>query len=345
MSSSSEERAFPFILGFPRSGTTLLRAMLNAHPEFAVPPESHFIVPLEPNGRTPGKAPFESSRFLDQLSADRWFLRWGLSLDDVERALDRVRPRTYADAVREVFAAYARLKRKPRYADKTPDYLAHINRLAALFPEGRFIHIIRDGRDIWLSHRDVGWYGSGFRKAEHWQQQVRQGMAAGRRLGPSRYVEIRYDRLIDDPPRELERMTDLIGVSYDARMLSYHRDAQALAETSPRPEIHRGIALPPTAGMRNWRTEMPASERAGFQAVAKPLLRELGFEVPRVSGRSRARIKLFAAVRIARIRHAVQLRTRLRVLRSHFGHEASRSLRSTKRAPSGGGGPESKPAT
>src|SRR4051794_27962840 len=125
---------FPFVVGCSRSGTTLLRALLDAHPLLAVPPESHFAV-----------APR-----LRRLGRDPWFRLWGIEPPDL-RGLD------VADAVRAVFAAYAAAQGKPRYADKTPHYVSHLPLLAERFPEARFVHVVRDGRDVALSLLEVPW--------------------------------------------------------------------------------------------------------------------------------------------------------------------------------------------
>src|SRR4051812_8879868 len=124
---SFTESIFPFVVGCSRSGTTLVRAMLDAHPLVAVPPESHFA--LAPDVRGLRRA----------LSRERWFALWEIEAPDL-RGLD------VADAVRALFAAYAERQGKPRYADKTPHYVSHLPLFAERFPEARFVHVIRDGR-------------------------------------------------------------------------------------------------------------------------------------------------------------------------------------------------------
>src|SRR6476659_2912878 len=104
---TGQKASFPFVVGCSRSGTTLLRAMLDAHPQLAVPPESHFVVALD-GARGP--------KLRRALARDPWFALWGIEAPDL-RGLDG------ADAVRAVFAAYAADQRKPRYADKTPHYV------------------------------------------------------------------------------------------------------------------------------------------------------------------------------------------------------------------------------
>jgi len=239
---------FPFVVGCSRSGTTLLRALLDAHPLLAVPPESHFAV--LPRLR---------------LRRDPWFRLWDIDPPDL-RGLG------VADAVRAVFAAYAAAHGKPRYADKTPHYVSHLPLLADRFPEARFVHVVRDGRDVALSLLEVPWGPDDLEGAAlHWRRRVLEGRAAG--LGPARYRELRYEALVADPERELRGLAAWLELPYDPAMLDPARRPVAM----PYPEHHHRVALAPTPGLRDWRREMSAADAARFQAVAGDALAELGY--------------------------------------------------------------------
>jgi hypothetical protein len=242
---------FPFLIGCSRSGTTLLRAMLDAHPQLAVPPESHFA--LAPDGRALRRA----------LRREPWFRHWGIEAPDLGGL-------EVADAVRAVFAAYAAAHGKPRYADKTPHYVSHLPLLGKRFPEARFVHVVRDGRDVALSLLEVPWGPDDVEgAARHWRRRVLEGRDAG--LGPDRYREVRYEALVADPERELRALAAWLELPYDAAMLD-HR-----VPIVPYPEHHRRLALAPTRGLRDWRREMSAADAAWFEAVAGDALAELGY--------------------------------------------------------------------
>jgi hypothetical protein len=247
------QHVFPFVVGCSRSGTTLLRAMLDSHPELAVPPESHFA--LARSARSLRRA----------LRREPWFALWEIAAPDVRR-LD------CADAVRALFAAYAATRRKPRYADKTPHYVSHLPRLAARFPEARFVHVVRDGRDVALSLLEVPWGPDTIEEAAlHWRRRVLEGRAAG--LPTDRYRELRYEALVADPERELRALAPWLELDYDAAMLAYPHHSL----TVPRPEHHRRLGLAPTPGLRDWRREMAPEDAACFEAVAGDALAELGY--------------------------------------------------------------------
>ena len=204
---------FPFLVGCGRSGTTLLRAMCDSHPDLAVPPESHFIVPLAAGSGHP----IDSAVFLDRLYAQERFRLWELDRAEVEAAFRRSAPDDYAGAVRTVFSAWAATQGKIRYADKTPGYVLHIPMLARLFPESVFVHLVRDGRDVACSFLELGWADTVEEAALHWRLRVLRGRQGGLALPSHRYHELRYEDLVADPEGSLRRLCDVMSVPFSVR--------------------------------------------------------------------------------------------------------------------------------
>ncbi|MGH8773893.1 MAG: sulfotransferase family protein [Jiangellaceae bacterium] len=298
---------FPFLVGCGRSGTTLLRAMCDAHPDLAVPPESHFVVPLAP-GRS--DAGFEPAPFLDRLYGQERFRLWELDRDVIEASFRRSPPQDYADAVRAVFAAWAGRQGKGRYADKTPGYVLHVPRLARLFPEAVFVQLIRDGRDVASSFLELGWSAGIEDAALHWKLRVRRGMRSGLALPAGRYHEIRYEDLVTSPEESLRRLCQAIDLPFAAQMLDHHRHAADVVRTTSHPDYHRHVRKPVTAGLRDWRRDLRAAEVERFELVAGDLLDELGYE--RSAAHARVRARAAVAARKARWQlHRVARRTGL----------------------------------
>ena len=278
------------VLGVRRSGTTLLRVMLDRNPELAVPDESYFVPQLARRHRTP----VDPAAFLDDLRRLPTLVDWGLSPASVQA---RLRPgMTTDDAIAAVFAAYAAERGKARWGDKTPLYMQHLDLLERLFPDARFVHLIRDGRDAALSFLSVpaglmteGWGhprdAAGF--ACQWATEVASARELGARVGGQRYRELRYEALVADPEGELRTVCAFAGLEYDPAMLDY------VGQTDSARKAHQQrLNEPPRQNVREWRTEMSESDRHAFEEVAGALLAELGYEVE-IRGTARGKLAAY----------------------------------------------------
>jgi hypothetical protein len=280
----------PFIVGVGRSGTTMLRLMLDAHPDLAIPAETHFFM-------------YSGALDSDGLTRDQFFRgvtatpTWpNFTLDEVafRKALHEVEPFSTSEAIRVFYQLYARLFGKERWGDKTPTYRSHMVDIQRLLPEAHFIHIIRDGRDVALSYRGL-WFGPGDdieEQARFWVDQLQSMRAQSAEL--RHYLEVRYERLVTDPELTLRTICAYLELPFDARMLNYYKFASArLAEFKHPfgppgkmlPDIERFVSIhdrtkrPPDPGrIRRWRREMSWEDRQRYEAIAGPLLRELGYE-------------------------------------------------------------------
>jgi hypothetical protein len=107
---------------------------------------------------------------------------------------------------------------------------------------------------------------------------VNAGREAGRDLGPDRYIESRFEELIDDTEGAVRRICAFIDLPYDPAMLTYYERAGDIVSTTAVPERHQDIFLPPTKGLRDWRRELSSDQVARFEALAGDLLQDLGYE-------------------------------------------------------------------
>jgi hypothetical protein len=296
-----------FVVGCPRSGTTLLRRMLDAHPGLAMMPrETHFI-PRIYERRAGLTAEGEvTPAVVDELLADRHFARLGIDREALEGLLGRAGPTPFAGFVSRIFDMQGRARGRELVGDKTPGYVRHLPTLHALWPEARFVHLIRDGRDVCLSLLE---WGKGPRLAGRfsswaedpvstaalwWEWHVRLGREDGLSLGPERYRELRYESLVSTPERDCSAVCDFLGVPYDDAMLGLHRGRERGAPGRGA----KGAWRPVTAGLRDWRTEMPAGDIERFEAAAGELLDELDY------GRCLPTPSTAATTRAARLRES-----------------------------------------
>ncbi|MGH8873978.1 MAG: sulfotransferase family protein [Acidimicrobiia bacterium] len=275
----AEPEIFPFFVGSGRSGTTLFQAIFSAHPELAICHESRFIVPFAGRRRRYERAGrIDLDVLVADLSRSSEFGRMGVQPELVRRRL-RDEATTFAGAVRLIFALYAAEQGKQRYGDKTPGYISHLPLLAGLFPEARFVHVIRDGRDVALSYLEQRFGPRNVTEAAiYWRTRVRRGRAAGSRLGPEQYREVRYEALIAEPQATVAELCSFLELVPVEGMLEYFDDAPRLLAQTYDPEAHRSIALPLTRGLRDWRNQMSAEDVVAFEALAGDLIDELEYE-------------------------------------------------------------------
>ena len=277
---------FVFVVGCPRSGTTLLQRLLDAHPDLAICDESFWIpyffkkrIGLTPDGLV-------TPQLISRLSEYYKFYRMKIGRDELEGLIRSEGSVDYANFVSGLFDLYSEIRGKPLVGDKTPDYARNLPTLHALWPEAKFIHLIRDGRDVCLSA--VNWKRKAARltrlfpswgedsvatAAAWWEWHVRLAHSGGEPLGLERYCEVRYEALVERPAEECARLCAFLGVPYDGSMLRFHEG---------RTRVEGGLDaknawLPVTPGLRDWRVQMTAAEVERFEAVAGDLLDELGY--------------------------------------------------------------------
>ena len=265
------------LLGVSRSGTTLLRVILDRSPGIAIPDES-FFVPLL--ARRHGKTA-DAERFLDDVARVPAIRDWGLSVASLAPRIRSGMP--IGEAIAAIYEAYADTAGKPRWGDKTPMYMRHLALLDELFPTAQYVHLIRDGRDAALSFLQMP-EGTFTRTWAHprtpaqfaclWRKEVGDARVLGGRIGATRYHEVRYEALVANPDATVHGVCAFAGIPFEPAMLDY----AGAVDVSSKPHQQRLLA-PPTTGVRSWRDEMPAADAAGFEAVAGGLLRELGYDV------------------------------------------------------------------
>lgn len=279
MRESGEPAPFAFVVGCPRSGTTMLRGMLDSHPRLSIPLESHFIPGLrERLEAPPGPGPLDVELLVQLLREDPRFRAWDLPEAVLDDSLLAAAPRSLAEALRHLYAAYAEAHGATRYGDKTPQYVSHMDDLAALVPEARFVHLVRDGRDVAASLRDAPFGPDSLaRCALRWRTLVARGLRSAARLGGRRCLLVRYERLVRDPEVVLRRICRFLELTYDERMLGYHRRAdEILGAVADRP-CHQSVRRPPTPGLRDWARDLREDEIAAVEHVAGDLLDRLDY--------------------------------------------------------------------
>ena len=232
-----------FIVGTGRCGSTLLQAMLNAHPRLHVPPETHFFPRLAPR-RLIGKNVIPSGaidRYVNRaIRAPRWE-EFGVSAHELRNAI--------GDGARDSASLLLWLLRRTspgadacRLGEKTPRHAMYVPEIREAFPRARFIHCVRDPRDVVCSMKSMAWSrgDSAYTSAKRCKW-VYDALSVGADAG--RVLDVRYEDLVHEPERELRRVCEFLDEPYDRSMLRY--DELGTSAYHPREESWKGMTRRP----------------------------------------------------------------------------------------------------
>lgn len=238
-----------FIVGSPRSGTTLMRSIVDAHPKIMCPPCETFLF-----------------RTLDQTFN-------GYIWKDHYRQLPFGRQelvRWLRFFVLELFGNLGISCGKIRWAEKTPSHALSVEFINEVFPDAQFVHVIRNGQDVIRSLEQKSWASKEAEaNTKSWLWHVNTCRTSSRKLEPGRYIEIRYEDLLDEPETVLKGLCSFLGEPFDARMLEFHLPrnnswGRTLKPLKKRTEVGQYQELSP-------------DKQTVFRNLAEPLMRELGY--------------------------------------------------------------------
>ncbi|MBX3014597.1 MAG: sulfotransferase [Caldilineaceae bacterium] len=246
-----------FIIGAPRSGTTLLRLILDAHPHISCGPETGFLVDLAPivgrHWQHLALYGFEQSYWIQKMA--RFFA--------------------------EFQESYAQQRGKRRWAEKTPQYTPHLAFIRTLFPASQIVHIIRDGRDVMSSYLKRWGYRAAWRGIQEWQRAITIAQAVGRQLPASDYYELRYEALVQQPEATIRGLLTYLQEPWNEKVLHYLDAPHDLQATY---RVYTGQFRTAEAQAQiydtrvgAWQTTLPFPFKVACQLSAGPLLKTLGY--------------------------------------------------------------------
>ena len=290
------ENPAPFIVGSGRSGTNLLRLMLDSHPQIAIAPESHFL----PDAMAlSAEASTDRAKSLAFFKAIRNHQRWedfGLDEQLLKNRITSLEPFDPTTALRAFYQAYADRFQKPRWGDHTPAYAFQVDLIKRILPEAHFIHLLRDGRDVALSYQGF-WFAPGREKetALYWRRRTKAAQAA--LIRHRHYFQARYQDLITDPEKTLRKICGFLRLDWDPIMLQYYQRAperirdlnhdvyrsgtgELIAKAQERMRIYSNLDRPPdTTRLDRWEREMSAEQLRATETAVGAFLTRQGFRL------------------------------------------------------------------
>lgn len=242
-----------FIVGSPRSGTTLLRSVLDAHPNLCCAPwETGFFDAIQTYQKVNFGSPRGSEFNYCPLKRGE-FIRWARESFDL------------------LMHQLTHSIEKPRWGEKTPAHVFQIDFIKEVYPNARFIHIIRDGHDVVKSLMNVNWGPRDIKWSTHrWIDSVNAGIEAQDRLGSTVVHDVNYEALTSDPQNTLQDICEFLDEEFEPRILNFHRPDQNSWNREEKPISSKSL------NQKRYR-KLTLREKIYFKRHASPLLKRLGY--------------------------------------------------------------------
>ncbi len=262
-----------FIVGAPRSGTTLLRLVLNKHVKIGIPTETEFFpVVYERYAQKPARWGEAVELFIDR--CERRLLP-PLDLAAEREELLALGAPDYGRLLRLPLAAWAAAEGKRRWGEKTPLHIFHADAIVRLFPEAKLLVMLRDPRATVASMNRFSGIGSGTAlNARLWRDAYSKGAATVQQLVPTaQALTVRYERLVSTPEDTMKEVCEFLGEAFDPALLDFHESSGRYADLPDTPKISQPIHADPD----EWRAQLSDGELTIVESICGPTMEALGY--------------------------------------------------------------------
>ena len=285
-----------FIFGAPRSGTSLLRRIINSHPEIGIPPESLIYSSLYDWRNYYGDLSVQENRekLIRNILELKAIQKWDV-VPEESRILEKYQNPTFHGAVSALIESWAELHNKPRWGEKTPWHGFYWRAIHEGFPSAQFIHLVRDGRDAALSWKRAR-FGPNhiYPLALSWAEYLNEISKLEQRLDKVYFYEIHYEDLLKFPQDTVKKLCNFLGIDFQNDMFRYHTKELQSEQTDIRNE--RNLSRPiMERNFNKWKSQLSLREIRIFEAVAGNVLERYGYKLrldnPRMSDPEKVIIK------------------------------------------------------
>lgn len=271
---SQEKNNHPiFIVGVPRSGTTLISSMLSAHPNIAISPETHFLNHwAKPNLKKNLCSQKDIDSFWENFSQSDRFSHFGIDAQQVksifETSADKV---DYKTIFSSLLKTYAHKLKKNRWGEKTPSHYLHVETLLEWYPQARVIWVLRDPRAVVASLLKVNW-ASSYTHLNAYLWRNNTNLLKEKWIKDSRIKVVKYESLIINPEKALEEICNFIGEKYHSSMLNQRSlKSSPVVNRSGWAETYLKNTLRPidTNSIRKWKSQLSSSQIAIIEHICR----------------------------------------------------------------------------
>lgn len=261
-----------FVVGANRSGTTLMRLMLNAHPDVAIPEELNYFkhTAYDRPWYRPGWTRERYESYVEETLARCMPLLPGVEVDAVRNVLLEVNDPTYRTPYAHMLRAWAQSEDAARWGEKTPGNLFYVDLLIEMFPQAQFVYMARDPRAGVASMQRVDFFPddvifNALNRRKSWNVGYR---LLSERVPASQWCTVRYEDLVTAPEHVAQRLCSFLNLPYDPEMLRFHQDAEQYMKPEAAASFNE-IATRPisTAPLERWQTDLTDTEVAWVEAI------------------------------------------------------------------------------
>lgn len=272
-----------FIVGANRSGTTLVRLILNAHPRIGVPEEVNYFSPwMAEHWRETAS---NEDKFRNRV---KWQLQHciepqvfpGIDRDTLtDEVVKRASTYDWRAVYKGALEAWAAHHGNERWGEKTPGNLFYVDTLRAMFPDAQFIHVVRDPRAGVQSMKEISFFGEDVAfNALIRRKCLREGLAYDKRMPPGRWRRLRYEDLLATPEDTIAALCDFLGEEFHPCMLNYHNDAEQYMKSGAASDFNKAARRPIDPNkIWSWRRKMNSEETAIVEIVCRREMKFLGY--------------------------------------------------------------------
>lgn len=285
-----------FVLGSPRSGTTMLRLMLNNHRNIVIPPECGFAIWFYEKYHSKEIDKTTIEHFIADLVHAKKIETWNLDFEMLRKYLMAKQPSVYAELVSHVyeFYGYSANRNFLRWGDKNNFYVRYIDIIKEMFPSSRLIHIVRDGRDVACSYKTINRSNIESKYAPHlpdtisaiasqWVDNLQAVIESFTKISWQQTYEIRYEDLTSESGTELKKLCIFLEESYDPEMEFYYLKNQA--EQLEPPEFlqwkAKTLERATTSQVGRYKAELTVNEMEEFERIASSMLQRYNYRLER----------------------------------------------------------------
>ena len=286
-----------FVIGNPRSGTTIFRLMLNQHSALVVPPECGHIIWWERK-----YADWRIEQSLNKSAVDEYIAdlkssikieNWHLDFNFVSTQIQKHRPKSYAELVSLVYECYSLMhfNKKLRWGDKNNFHTSFIQQLHGLFPEASFIHIIRDGRDVASSYLELSnkkyevkyspkLPSTPQEAGQEWYNNNMEVLNKFETISEHQRISIKYEDLVLNTSITLQRVCNFLGITFEAEMQHFQTFGPAHESIEAMPWKQKTSEPLNAKNIGRYKRDLTRNDMTSFEANFKTLLQHFGYVNP-----------------------------------------------------------------